>query len=113
MISNIWNSIWPSANASAEELMRWRTIMSVMMLTLILHAISSYTTFARAQDMKSVQIAQLESEIWAAQKERCVTPVGTRLREILANRITELLTKYYVIAEKPYDLPACVEFGGA
>jgi hypothetical protein len=50
--------------------------------------------------------------LWQAQKERCLTEKGTRLREMLADRVMKLLAQYTEITGKEYHIPSCSEFGG-
>lgn len=92
--------------------MRWRTLYSLIVMALLSYAIWGHYNKANAQDVKEVAAAQIESQIWEARKEQCLTPLGTRLREILADRVNKLLGQYTAAAGKPYNLPNCSEFGG-
>jgi hypothetical protein len=112
MFDAIWSALWPTANASKEELMRWRTIMSIALMACLIAIAYAPFHYAKAQDVKQVAAGQIESQIWEAQKERCLTPIGTRLREILADRVNKLLIQYLETTGQAYNLPACSEFGG-
>lgn len=112
MFGAIWSSLWPTANPTPEDLMRWRTLYSILVMALLVNAGWVYAKYAMAQDVQQIAAAQIESQIWEAQKERCLTPQGTRLREILADRVNKLLGQYTDAAGRPYNLPSCAEFGG-
>lgn len=92
--------------------MRWRTLVSLVLMAVLSYGAWAHFNYARAQTVEQVAAQQIEGELWAAQKERCLTEKGTRLREILADRVNKLLARYTEVTGKAYQLPSCSEFGG-
>lgn len=114
-MSAIWDAIVPPADASKEEVMRWRTILAICVFVCISFIPVSYNFYAHAGEVKAIsaevseiKLQLLEQALFDVRLRQCKADTP-ETKQYYYTRLQEKMNAYYEITGRNYRPPACAE----